>query len=216
MTDGEKLQALQHMTGLSWRELAEKVGIASAQTFTDIRSGRHGISLKLANKIISAFPQVRREWLMFESGPMTIDEPAGVVALYNNVEELSGSVLSGLSSEAINVGSCFPKAELAIRNTSESMTEYPVGSILILKRVMDVKLLIPGNNYLVETNEFSVVKRLQKGKDDNYIALYSTNDAKYPDGRLVYEPFEIPMDSVNRVFNVLGYIYTQSSDIGKV
>lgn len=213
MTDGEKLIEIQQMTGLTWKDLADKVGIASAQTFTDIRGGRHGISMKLANKIIEAFPEIRKEWLMFESGPMTHKEAEGMIAMLNSVEEITDSKSS---PDYINVGSCFPKAEIAIRNTSDSMAEYPVGCILVMKRVMDMKLLIPGNNYLIETNEFVTVKRLQKGKDNAHIALYSSNCATYPDGKMIYEPFEIPIDSVSRMFYVLGYIYPQANDINKV
>lgn len=217
MTDGEKLQEIQQMTGLQWKELAAKIGIASAQTFTDIRNGRHGISLKLANKIIEAYPEIRREWLMFESGPMTHKEAAGMIAIFNSTEDLGANMADGKgASDTINVGSLFPKAEIAVRNTSDSMTEYPVGCILVMKRVMDVKLLMPGNNYLIETNEFVTIKRLQKGKDEAHIALYSSNCATYPDGKLVYEPFEIPMDSVKRIFYILGYIYPQANDINKV
>lgn len=215
MTDGEKLIAIQKMSGLNWKELAARIGIASAQTFTDIRGGRHGISLKLANRIIEAFPNIRQEWLMFESGPMTHDEATDMIAMYDSAEELS-TAQEGGCREAINVGSCFPKAEIAIRNTSDSMSEYPVGCILVLKRVVDTNLLIPGCNYLVETNEFSIVKRVQKGKDDAHIALYSSNTAAYSDGKMIYEPFEIPIDSVRRVFTVLGYIYTQVNDMNKV
>ncbi len=215
MTDGEKLVEVQKMTGLTWKELAAKIGIASAQTFTDIRNGRHGISMKLANRIIEAFPDIRQEWLMFESGPMTREEAAGVIAMYESAEELSAAK-DGKCGEAINVGSCFPKAEVAMRNTSDSMTEYPIGCILVLKRVVDTQLLIPGNNYLVETNEFCIVKRVQKGVDNAHIALYSSNVATYPDGKLIYEPFEIPVDSVRRIFSVIGYIYTQANDINKV
>lgn len=213
MTDGEKLIEIQQMTGLSWKELAAKIGLASAQTFTDIRGGRHGISLKLANKIIEVFPNIRREWLMFESGPMTKEEAAGMISLYNSPEEFSHN--KG-TLESINVGSCFHKAEIAMRNMNDSMVEYPVGCILVMKRVMDMKLLMPGNNYLVETNEFTTVKRLQKGKDDAHISLYSSNVSTYPDGRMIYEPFEIPIDAVKRMFFILGYIYPQSSDINKV
>lgn len=217
MTDGEKLEEIRQMTGLQWKELAAKVGLASGQTFTDIRNGRHGISMKLANRIIEAFPEIRREWLMFESGPMTQKEAAGMIALFNSTEDLGANMTDDKgTSESINVGSCFPKAEIAMRNTSDSMTEYPVGCILVMKRVMDMKLLMPGNNYLIETNEFVTVKRLQKGKDEAHIALYSSNCATYPDGKLIYEPFEIPMDSVRRMFYILGYIYPQSNDINKV
>ncbi|MBD5357315.1 MAG: hypothetical protein HDR88_09980 [Bacteroides sp.] len=214
MTDGEKLEEIRQMTGLQWKELAAKVGLSSGQTFTDIRNGRHGISMKLANRIIEAFPEIRREWLMFESGPMTHKESAGMIALFNSAEEM-GANNKGVF-ESINVGSCFPKAEIAVRNTSDSMIEYPVGCILVMKRVMDMKLLMPGSNYLIETNEFVTIKRLQKGKDDAHIALYSSNCTTYPDGKLVYEPFEIPMDSVKRLFCILGYIYPQANDINKV
>lgn len=216
MTDGEKLEIIQQMTGLSWKEMAAKVGIASAQSFTDIRSGRHGISMKLANRIIEAFPNIRREWLMFESGPMTQEEAAGMIALYQSTESMAASKDKNMADEIINVGSLFSKAEAAVRNTSDSMVEYPSGSILVLRRVTDTNLLIPGNNYLVETEEFSIVKRIQKGKDEAHISLYSSNPATYPDGKPIYEPFEIPIDSVCRIFTVLGYIFTQASDINKV
>ncbi len=138
-----------------------------------------------------------------------------MIAMYESAEELSAAQ-DGKCNEAINVGSCFPKAEVAMRNTSDSMTEYPIGCILVLKRVVDTQLLIPGNNYLVETNEFCIVKRVQKGADNAHIALYSSNVATYPDGKLIYEPFEIPIDSVRRIFSVIGYIYTQANDINKV
>ena len=215
MTDGEKLIEIQKLTGLTWKEMADKIGLTSSQAFTDIRNGRHGISLKMANRIITAFPEIRREWLTFESGPMLQKDTAGMVALYESADELS-SAQDAKCAEVISVGSCFPKAEVAMRNASDSMSEYPVGCILVLKRVLDTNLLIPGNNYLVETNEFCIVKRVQKGADDAHIALYSSNVSTYPDGKLIYEPFEIPIDSVRRIFSVIGYIYTQANDINKV
>ncbi len=213
MTDGERIDALQQKTGLSWKDLASKVGIASAQTFTDIRNGRHGISAKLANKITEAFPDIRKEWLLFESGTMTHSEMAGMISLYDSAKDMN---MERKSPDKINVGSLFPKAEIAIRNASDSMVEYPLGCVLVLKRVNDESLLMPGSDYLVETDEFAVVRRVQKGKDDAHIALYSSNTSTYPDGKMVYEPFEIPMDSVKRIFSILGYIYAQATDINKV
>ncbi len=214
MTDGEKLEEIQQYSGLTWKELAQRVGLASAQTFTDIRNKKHGISMKLANRIVEAYPDIRREWLMFGMGAMLKPKEEKGINLYDASSANGGEAISeGRMVGRIDVGSCFPHAEIAVRNNSDSMTEYPVGCILVLKRVCDFDLMIPGANYLVETKEFSVVKRYQKGKDDAHIALYSSNPSAYPDGRLVYEPFEIPMDSVKRVFSVIGYIYTQATDI---
>lgn len=216
MTDGEKLEDVQRHLNMTWKEMAQKVGLASAQTFTDIRSGRHGISMKLANRITEAWPEIRREWLMFGQGAMLRQTDERGIKLYDNAASEGVALDDNRIVDSIDVGSCFPNAEIAVRNNSDSMTEYPVGCILVLKRVCDVNLLMPGSNYLVETDEFSAVKRYQKGSDNAHIALYSSNNATYPDGRLVYEPFEIPMDSVKRIFTILGYIYTQTNDINKL
>lgn len=214
MTDGEKIEKIQSHVNLTWKDLAQRVGLASAQTFTDIRSGRHGISTKLANRIAQAFPEIRREWIMFEQGNMLKrDEECGI-KLYDGASA-EGVVMfdDNRVVGTINIGSCFPSAELAIRNNSDSMVEYPIGCILVLKKVQDVNLLIPGCNYLVETSEFNAIRRVQRGRDDAHIALYSSNNATYPDGRMIYEPFEIPMESVKRIFTVLGYIFTQGADM---
>lgn len=217
MTDGEKIEEIQRHLNLTWKEMARKVGLASAQTFTDIRSGKHGISMKLGNRIVEAFPDIRREWVMFGQGAMLKQNEERGIKFYDTASSDGNAIFDeNRFAGTIDVGSCFPNAEIAVRNNSDSMTEYPIGCIIVLRRVCDVNLLIPGSNYLVETDEFSVVKRYQKGKDDAHIALYSSNTAKYPDGRLVYEPFEIPMDSVKRIFSILGYIYTQTTDINKL
>lgn len=212
MSDKERIEEIQRLSGLNWKELAIKVGLTTPQTFTDIRSGRHGISKGLAAKMLMAFPDIRQEWLVFGTGPMTKHESARNIPLYE-ASEAVGVFNEDNVKGGVNVGSCFPQAEMAMRYLGDSMSEYPHGSILILRRVGDAKLLVPGNDYVVETKEFCVVKRLQKGKDDNHISLYSTNTAKYPDGKPIYEPFEVPMEAISRVFSIIGYIYTQAIEI---
>lgn len=216
MTDGEKLEEIQRHYNLTWKELAQRIGLASAQTFTDIRAGRHGISMKMANRFAEAFPELRREWLAFGQGTMFKQDEERGIKLYECTSADGMAIDDSRVVGSIDVGSCFANAEIAMRNNSDSMVEYPIGCILVMKRVCDVNLLMPGSNYLVETDEFCAVKRYQKGKDNAHIALYSTNATAYPDGRLVYEPFEIPMDSVKRIFTILGYIYTQTNDINKL
>lgn len=209
MTDGERIIALQRRCGLLWKDLAERIGLASTQTLTDIRNGRHGISTRLANRILEEFPYIRREWLVLGTGAMTNEEESAAIPLLNNV---------GLAnnSESIIPSSIFPQAEAAYRVTDNSMDEYPLGAVLLLKRVGDINLLIPGKNYVVETKEFTLAKRLQNGSKDDTIALYSTNKETYPDGKLIHEPFQIPLESVERIFAIVGYVYVQSSEISSM
>lgn len=110
----------------------------------------------------------------------------------------------------INAGGWFDGRETAaIRHYGESMVEYPNGCILAVKEVRNINLLVPGRNYVIETDEYRVTKRIQKGSKPGMIALYSSNKEKYDDGRLIYEPFEIHLNDIRRVFSILGYIVNQ-------
>jgi len=113
----------------------------------------------------------------------------------------------------INAGDWFDGRETAaIRHCGDSMVEYPNGCVLAVREVREFRLLVPGRNYVIETDEYRVTKRVQKGSEKDCIALYSTNQEKYADGRLVYEPFEVYFQDIRRIFAVLGYIVNQSGE----
>ena len=75
-----------------------------------------------------------------------------------------------------------------------------------MKEVRDRELIIPGRDYVIETSEYRVTKRVQLGKTKEYITAYSTNTSTYPDGRLIHEPFDIPWRAIVRIYVVLGYV----------
>ena len=113
----------------------------------------------------------------------------------------------------INAGGWFDGREsAAIRHVGDSMSEYPDGCILAVKEVKNRRLLVPGKNYVIETDEYRITKRVQRGSSPDTIALYSTNKETYSDGRLIYEPFEISLEDVRRIFTVLGYIVNQQGE----
>ena len=122
------------------------------------------------------------------------------------------------SSEGALVGYIQPggwfdgRETAAIRHVGDSMTEYPNGCVLAVREVKDRHLLVPGRNYVIETSEYRVTKRVQRGSSPNTLKLYSTNNAKYDDGSLIHEPFEVEFEDIRRIFSVLGYIVNQSGD----
>lgn len=212
MTDKERIEELRRVTHLTWRALAQRLELNTPQTFTDIRSGRHGISKALAAKLLAAFPTLRQEWVMFGEGPMTKDETADGLPLYDTNRGLA--ILTGeIPTKNVEFGSFFPSATTALRYDSDEMREYPKGCILALRLISDTSLLVPGNNYLVETDEFAKVKRIQRGNTAETLMLYSSSTETYPDGRLVYEPFEIRRDSIRSIFAVLGYVVPQACEV---
>lgn len=110
----------------------------------------------------------------------------------------------------IDAGDWFPGATAALYHYGDSMIEYPAGSILVVKRVEDPRLLLYGHNYVIETSEFRVTKQLQEDGDD--FLLYSTNSATYPDGRLIHSPIRIPKDSVTHFDLVIGCVIKEYSN----
>lgn len=141
-----------------------------------------------------------------------------IVPFYENVATIGGTQLSADLSPVtaptayIDLGSMFPSANAAIRHFGESMREYPNGCILAIKKLNHLKSIIWGQNYVVETDEIRVTKKLQTCKDDkNCIMAYSTNPSTHPDGTPIHEPFPIAKEDIRNLFQVVGHIVQEQN-----
>jgi hypothetical protein len=200
-------------------DLARELGMKRAQGLYDIlnpEKGNVGISKNLADKINRAFPQFKRSWLLTGEVANKFDNyrsDSNLIPFYDDVTSIGGNIdqiaeVNGVSepAEQINAGDWFRDATAAIRHYGQSMEDYPSGCILAIKEVQNRDLIVWGKDYVIETSEYRITKRVQKGKDDNHIKAYSTNKETYPDGKLVHEPIDIRRDSIRRLFIVLGYV----------
>jgi hypothetical protein len=86
------------------------------------------------------------------------------------------------------------------------MIEYPPGCILALKEVIEKQLIIWGEDYVIETNEYRITKCVQRGNDTDHIIAYSSNNETYSDGRQKHEPIPIAWSDIRRIFLVLGHV----------
>lgn len=201
-----------------------------------IRNLKENPSAAKIEDILNTYPELNRVWLLSGEGDMLLESAtecendrldpiiekragrnkARMIPFYD-AETTGGYEGRVASSDGvanlkgyIYAGDWFDGRETAaIRHFGDSMTEYPNGCILAVKEVRNINLLVPGRNYVIETDEYRITKRVQKGSQPGMIALYSSNQEKYEDGRLVYEPFEIDVQDIRRVFSVLGYIVNQ-------
>ena len=160
-------------------------------------------------------------WLLTGEGEMFIKEGEKKIPLYDDVDTIGGNngVVANVDdgarvTEWIDAGDWFPAATSAIHHYGDSMIEYPSGCILALKRVNDPRLLINGENYVIETDEFRVTKQLQD--DGDCIIAYSTNRETYPDGRLIHAPFRIPKEAIRHLDLVLGCVIRKFSNPIKI
>lgn len=220
----ERLILFIKKKGLSQGRFEKVVGLSNGF----VNNISKGIGADKLQKILCAFPELNPSWLLTGEGEMLKnDSPEtrdiGKIPFYDaeTTGGYNGSVSSSDSVSEIvgyiQAGGWFAGRETAaIRHVGESMTEYPNGCILAVREVLDRNLLVPGKNYVIETSEYRVTKRLQHGSSKDTVSLYSTNQEKYEDGRLIYESFEVRLSDIRRIFTVLGYIVNQSGEINLV
>lgn len=217
----------------SQKEIGERLGITNRSYLSQLVN-TESPSEDFVNRFIEIAPEINPDWLLTGEGEMlkgsnthfTDDFASGnpdansrMIPFYD--AETTGGYNGLVSSSAndaqlmgyIQPGGWFDGRETAaIRHVGNSMSEYPDGCVLAVREVTERRLLVPGRNYVIETSEYRVTKRIQRGSEPGFIALYSTNQEKYDDGRLVYEPFEVALEDIRRIFSVLGYIVNQSGE----
>lgn len=233
MSIAERLELFINYLGISTQEFENKCNI-SGGTASRITSKSYP---KTFGRIASAYPQLNIDWLKTGNGDMLNSTYVGNITknpndTYDNgsnskerlipfydIETTGGyngrvsSSDEGSLSGYIQPGGWFDGYETAaIRHVGDSMKEYPNGCVLAVREVKEKHLLVPGRNYVIETREYRVTKRVQRGSRENTIMLYSSNSEKYEDGRLIHEPFEVNLEDVLHIYSVLGYIVNQSGE----
>lgn len=178
-------------------------------------------------KISAKYPELNINWLKTGIGKMVenIDGQKNegerkIIPLYDEAGSIGGqNMVANMDavsqpSDYIDTGDWFRDATSAIRHYEDSMVEYPSGCILAVKEVKDKRLIVPGRDYVIETSEYRVTKKVQTVPGGVFFVAHSTNLATYPNGTLIHPPFEVPWDAVTSISLVLGYVVNKNG--GKV
>jgi phage repressor protein C with HTH and peptisase S24 domain len=87
MNAKEILETILKDEGITYNELSKKMGLKRAQALYDIRDGKiKHISHEAAEKIISAYPQYNKSWLLTGDGNVINNEPASEESAARNIE----------------------------------------------------------------------------------------------------------------------------------
>lgn len=212
--------------GLTMKEFESLADLSTGY----VTSMRKSFGEQKLNNVLKAFPELNRDWLLYGEGEMLKTEkpqqeikevpfedahkyPKGVLIPYFADTHTRGGLTDRQAptdieervTSYIESGSLFANATSAIKHFGDSMVEYPSGCVLFCRKVENPSLLVNGSPYVIETTEYRVTKKIHdKGE---YIRAFSTNDQKFPDGSLVYEPFDIPKTEIIRMHQILGYAY---------
>jgi phage repressor protein C with HTH and peptisase S24 domain len=110
--------------------------------------------------------------------------------------------------ETINTGTLFRDATAAMRVYGDSMfPKYQAGVMIAMKEIFDMDNIVFGEDYVVETSEQRVLKRLLKSeKGEEFIELSSINPQKDDRGRSIYAAKDLHLTKIRRIYKVLGQV----------
>ena len=177
-------------------------------------------SIEHAYKIVNYFESFEEKSDMKFYEPENIPMNRKLIPLWDDTSSVGGRQQKGYSAnmqsnsppaEWIDPGDWFKDVTAAIRHYGESMTEYPSGCILALKEVYEKQLIVWGKDYVIETNEYRITKRVQRGDSSDFIKAYSSNTETYLDGRLIHEPLDVAWKDIKMIYLVLGYVVKKGS-----
>ncbi len=197
----------------------------STSLITEICKKRTNAGLTPIQNLLNRFSEINSEWLLTGIGEMLKTENKVIsmrqepdnhlIPLYDGfmtASAISQDMPAQIEPvEMVNAGDWFRDATSAMRVHGDSMfPDYVSGSIVAMKEVFNKKLVVPGQDYLIETTEYRVLKRLQKSDLPENWLLCSTNEDMWENGsmkgRLIHEPFDIHIDDVKKICLILGSV----------
>lgn len=225
----ERISLIIKEKSTSATKFAEEINFNQSNLSKILRHERK-VPDKLKTKVLQRYKDINRVWLLTGEGEMLKTEapqenlkeisfedahkyPKGVLIPYFADTYTRGGLTDRMpptdiiekATSYINAGSLFAKATSALKHFGDSMIEYPSGCILFCREVEHPSLLVNGLPYVIETKEYRVTKKIHdKGE---FIRAFSTNEQKFPDGSLIYAPFDIPKSEIIRLHQILGYAY---------
>lgn len=209
MAGAQIIDKLLEFFQLNAKSFSEKIGLDRPQAIYDIQNGKtKGISPRMADKIISAFPEVDKAWLLSGEGEMLkeatdVTRPSHRIRYWVDVDATAGGVTQFddmMSSQYIDLAIPeFRDCTDAVNLYGDSMLPlYKSGQIIILKEWKE-SFIDYGNVYLVVTKKGNrMVKYLRKGSDAEHVLCVSENKE--------FDSFEILMDDILRLYLVKGSI----------
>ena len=193
-----RLSVVVEESGLTLHSFALAIGLVRSETLYQIRRGQIGISAKVADLIVAAYPQFSKAWLLTGYGNKYADPASatGYIPFYNcNLSNIVN--LERLEPESYLFLPMASSADFAIIYHGEDMEpSVPSGTVLLLSKV-DVKSVVYGNDYVVQTSHFVTLRRVRRdeGGDKSQLRLEADNPQRFDD-------IVVRQDDVETIFAV--------------
>lgn len=202
------------------------INMKTFETMCDLSSGyvtsmRKGYGPEKLNNVLTAFPDLNRDWLLYGEGEMlnadAVQETGAgqerqdapreerrtatfvkLIPVAAQGGSLTDFIYSVKEQDCELIASPIRDVDLAIQVSGDSMApEYPNGSHVYVKRINERAFIEWGKVYVLDTCNGSVIKILVPSDREGYVRCLSINtDPKYA-------PFEVSLEDIRGVYRVL-------------
>lgn len=192
MNNWQRLEQVIKWTGLSTNAFALGIGLKRSENLYQIKRGSFGISKELARLITLKYPMVNRSWLLTGEGSMLVVSSSemsegaiasipGAIPFYQ-IDVLSLAQLVNAKPVSHLLLPMFSGATLAANYMGNSMApDVPSGSTVIV-RASQVSAVLPGETYLVATNDYVVLRKVRAVEGDpDVFMLVAANREEFDD-----------------------------------
>lgn len=201
-------------SNLSSNKFEKQCGLSNGY----LRQLRKSPTVDKIEMILSAFPELNRDWLLYGEGEMLKPEQnapsgtsirgGGLVPLIPDeaIAGYLGDLIDGVTAfDCRLITSPFPGAEIAIQVSGDSMSpQIKSGDRLYLRKI-DGSAFIPwGHAVVLDTVNGAVVKEIQPCKEDDDFLLAVSVNPKYP-------PYKIEKSAIRGIYKILGTITINST-----
>lgn len=210
MSNGIKERTIQFVKhkGLKMKEFEELCKLSSGY----VTSMRKGYGQEKLNNVLTVFPELNREWLLYGEGSM-LNEDLSCTSSLKKKEEKSDTrpripydaaagtlteTIEGVTEyqcEEVPVISAFPHYDFTIRVVGRSMEpEYFSGDEVACLKVNEKRFLQWGRVHVLDTTQGVVIKRIY---DDGDCITCRSYNPEFPD-------FSIPKEDIRSYNLVVG------------
>lgn len=186
LNNWQRIERVVRWTGLSVNSFAISVGLSRGENLYQIKRGNNGVSRELASIIATKYPQISRAWLLTGEGDMFIDQIArrNSIPFYDvDIEKYvaaptrftAGGYISLPMVEDVDFGAIYG---------GRAMGEVvPAGSTVLVGKV-EVDKLIPGGDYVVVCDRFTMLRRVRREVDSGILRLLPVDIANFDEIRV--------------------------------
>ena len=201
----QRIEAVIKWANMSTNYFARYIGLARGENLYQIKRGNNGISLNVADRIVSKFPQIDKLWLLTGEGQMFADarQRGMQIPFYNTDVEQHIASLDRLEAESVLVVLPVGDCDLAMVYNGRAMgAVVPPGTIVLLKAI-DADAIIPGEEYVIVCQKIVTLRIVRAADAEGKYRLV-------PGDRENFDDIVVNASDITSVYKVKGKLIINS------